>query len=80
MFLEEMLINKEKVFVFKWQEYRQFYKDVLPPIIIYTIKYKAWQVVSYPCLKALLPLVIKMFKDRLDYRVLEYLDKLYRNR
>jgi len=41
MLLEEMLINREKVFTFKWQEYRQFYKDVLPPIIIYTIKHKA---------------------------------------
>ena len=80
MFLEEMLINKEKVFTFKLQEYRQFYKNVLPPIIICTIKYKAWQVASYPCLKALLLLVIKMFKDRLDYRVLEYLEGLYRNR
>ena len=80
MLLEEVLINKEKVFAFKWQEYRQFYKDISPPIMICTIKYKAWQVVSYPCLKVLLPLVIKMFKDRLDHRVLEYLDRLYRNR
>ena len=80
MFLEEILINREKVFAFKWQECRQFYKDILLLIIIYTIKHKAWQVASYPCLKALLPLVIKMFKDRLDYRVLEYLDRLYRNR
>src|SRR5436305_5342742 len=80
MFLEEMLINREKVFTFKWQECGQFYKDVLPPIMICTVKHKAWQVASYPCPKALLPLVIKMFKDRLDHGVLEYLDGLYRNR
>ena len=80
MLLEEVLINREKVFVFKWQECGQFYKDISPPIMIYTVKHKAWQVASYPCLKALLPLVIKMFKDKLDYRVLEYLDRLYRNR
>ena len=80
MLLEEVLINREKVFVFKWPECRQFYKDVSPPIIISTMLHKAWQAASLPILKALLPLVIKMFKDRLDYRVLEYLDRLYRNR
>ena len=41
--------------------------------------YKAWQVVNFLILKVLLPLVIIMFKERLDKRVLEYLDKLYRN-
>ena len=80
MLLGEVLINREKVFAFKWQEYRQFHEDVSPPIMICTVKHKAWQVASYPCPKVLLPLVIKMFKDRLDREVLEYLKGLYRNR
>jgi hypothetical protein len=36
-----VLINREKVFVFKWPDYGRIYKDILPPIIINTIKYKA---------------------------------------
>ena len=41
--------------------------------------YKAWQAASFLILKALLPLVIIMFKERLDREVLEYYNKLYRN-
>jgi len=41
--------------------------------------HKAWQAANFLILKALLPLVIKMFKERLDREVLEYLDGLYRN-
>ena len=79
MLLEEVLINREKVFAFKWPECRQFHGDVSPPIIISTMLHKAWQAVSFPILKALLPLVIIMFKERLDREVLEYYNKLYRN-
>ncbi len=79
MLLEEVLINREKVFAFKWLECRRFHKDVSPPIIISTIEHKAWQAVNFPCLKALLPLVIKMLKERLDRGVLEYSDRPYRN-
>ena len=79
MLLEEVLINRKKVFTFKWPECRQFHKDVSPPIVISTVPHKAWQAASFPILKALLPLVIIMFKERLDREVLEYCDKLYRN-
>ena len=79
MLLEEVLINREKVFAFEWPECRQFYKDVSPPIMISTIEHKAWQVANFLCLKALLPLVIKMLKERLDRGVLEYSDRPYRN-
>ena len=41
--------------------------------------HKAWQVVSFLILKALLPLVIIMFKERLDREVLEYCDRPYKN-
>jgi hypothetical protein len=58
-----VLINKEKVFAFKWPDYSQIYKDILLPIIINTIEYKAWQVANFPCLKPLLPLVVKMLKE-----------------
>ena len=49
------------------------------PIILKTIEYKAWQAPNYPCPRVLLPIVIKMFKDRLDRGVLEYSEGLYRN-
>ncbi len=79
MLLEEVLINREKVFTFKWPECGRFHEDVSPPIVISTIEHKAWQAANFLCLKALLPLVIKMLKERLDRGVLEYSDGLYRN-
>jgi hypothetical protein len=74
-----VLINREKVFAFKWLDYSQIYKDVLPPIIINTIEYKVWQAVNFLCLKPLLPLVVKMLKERLNKGVLEYSKGLYKN-
>jgi hypothetical protein len=74
-----VLINKEKVFVFKWPDYSRIHKDVLLPIIINIIEYKAWQVVNFLYLKPLLLLVVKMLKERLDRGVLEYSKGLYRN-
>ena len=47
--------------------------------MISTVPHKAWQAASFPILKALLPLVIIMFKERLDREVLEYYNRLYRN-
>ena len=47
--------------------------------MISTMLHKAWQAANFPILKALLPLVIKMFKERLDREVLEYYNRLYRN-
>ena len=79
MLLDEVLINREKVFAFEWPEYGQFHEDVSLPIVISTIEYKVWQATNFLCLKALLPLVIKMLKERLDRGVLEYSDGLYRN-
>ena len=79
MLLEEVLINREKVFAFEWPEYGRFHKDVSPPIVISTVEHKAWQAANFPCPKALLPLVIKMLKERLDRGVLEYSDGPYRN-
>jgi len=74
-----VLINREKVFIFKWPDYSRIYKDVLPPIIINIIKYKAWQVVNFLCLKPLLLLIVKILKERLNKRVLEYSKGLYKN-
>ncbi len=79
MLLEEVLINREKVFAFDWPECGRFHEDVLPPIVISTVPHKAWQAASFPIPKALLPLVIIMFKERLDREVLEYCDGPYRN-
>jgi hypothetical protein len=61
--LEEVLINKEKVFIFKWPDYSRIYKDISLPIIINIIEYKAWQVVNFPYLKLLLSLVVKILKE-----------------
>jgi hypothetical protein len=74
-----VLINREKVFVFKWLEYGRIYKDISPPIIINTIEHKVWQAANFLCLKPLLPLVIKMLKERLNRGVLEYSKGPYRN-
>jgi hypothetical protein len=74
-----VLINREKVFIFKWLDYSRIYKDVLLPIIINTIKYKVWQVVNFLCLKPLLLLIVKMLKERLNRGVLEYSKGLYKN-
>ena len=38
--------------------------------MISTVPHKAWQAASFPILKALLPLVIIMFKERLDKGVI----------
>jgi hypothetical protein len=77
--LKEMLINREKVIAFNWPECRRFYKDVSPPIILSIVEHKAWQAPNYPCLRALLPIIVRMFKERLDRDVLKYSRGLYRN-
>jgi hypothetical protein len=74
-----VLINREKVFVFKWPDYSRIYKDVLLPIIINTIEYKVWQAVNFLYLKPLLLLIVKILKERLDKGVLEYSKGPYRN-
>jgi hypothetical protein len=77
--LEEVLINREKVFIFEWSEYGRIYEDISPPIIINTIEHEAWQAANFLCPKPLLPLVVKMLKERLDRGVLEYSEGPYRN-
>jgi hypothetical protein len=72
-----VLINREKVFVFKWLDYSHIYNSL--PIIINIIKYKAWQAANFPCLKLLLLLIVKILKERLDRGVLKYSEGLYRN-
>jgi hypothetical protein len=79
MLLEEVLINREKAFAFEWPDCGQIHEDVSPPIEINTIEHKAWQAANFPCPKPLLPLVVKMLKDRLDRGVLEYSEGPYRN-
>jgi hypothetical protein len=74
-----VLINKEKVFIFKWPDYSRIYKDVSPLIIINTIEHKVWQIVNFLYLKPLLLLVVKMLKEQLNKGVLEYFKGLYKN-
>lgn len=78
-FLEEVLIAREKVFAFEWQECGTLHEDVSPPIVLNTIEHKAWQAANFPCPRALLPIVIKMLKDRLDRGALEFSEGPYRN-
>jgi hypothetical protein len=58
--LDEILINREKAIAFDWTEYGKFHEDVSPPIILKTVDYKVWQAPSYPCLRVLRLIVIKM--------------------
>src|SRR5690349_16665423 len=74
-----MLINREKVITFDWPECRRFYKDVSLLIILSIVEYKTWQAPNYPYPRALLPIIVKMFKERLDRDVLEYSRGPYRN-
>jgi hypothetical protein len=74
-----VLINREKVFVFKWPDYSYIYKDISPPIIINIIKHKAWQAANFLCPKPLLLLIIKMLKEQLNRGMLKYFKGLYRN-
>jgi hypothetical protein len=55
------------------------YKDVSPPILIKTMEYKAWQEKNFLCPKALVPVVVKMLLERLEYGVLEKCNGPYRN-
>ena len=77
--LEEVLINREKVFAFEWSECGRIHEDISPPIVINTIEHEAWQAANFPCPKPLLPLVVKMLKERLDKGILEYSEGPYRN-
>jgi hypothetical protein len=43
------------------------------------VEYKAWQVPGFLIPKALYLVVIRMLRERLKNRVLEYCDSLYRN-
>ena len=57
-FLIEIFINREGSFAFDQTEYGKIYKDVSPLIEIKTIPYKAWQTLSFPVAKALIPKII----------------------
>jgi hypothetical protein len=77
--LDEILINREKAIAFDWTECGKFHEDVSPPIILKTVDHEAWQAPSYPCPRALRPIVIKMLQERLEKGVLEYSEGPYRN-
>ena len=77
--LIEMLYNREKALAFDFTQLGRVSSDVAPPQVIRTIPHKAFQAPSFPIPKALIPLAIKMFKDRIDSGQLEPSEGPYRN-
>ena len=77
--LIEMLYNREKALAFDFSQLGRVSRDVAPPQVIKTIPHKAFQAPSFPIPKALIPLAIKMFKDRIDSGRLEPSEGPYRN-
>jgi hypothetical protein len=75
----EMLLNREKALAFDFSQLGRVSPDVAPPQIIKTIPHKAFQAPSFLIPRALLPLAIKMFKDRIDSGRLEPSEGPYRN-
>ena len=77
--LYKVLINYKEAIVFNQTECSKIHKDVSLLIVIRTILYKAQQEQNFPCLKALLPTVIQILRDRIQRRVLEKCYGLYQN-
>ena len=77
--LYKMLINYKGAIAFDQTECSKIHKDISLLIIIRTIPYKAQQEQNFPCLKALLPTVIQMLRDRIKQGVLEKYYGLYQN-
>ena len=76
---EELIINRKGAIAFDQKEVRKIYKDVSPLILIKTILHKAQQEKNFPCLKALMLVVVKMLLERLDRGVLEKCNRPYKN-
>ena len=74
-----MLLNREKALAFDFSQLGRVSPDVAPPQVIKTILHKAFQAPSFLIPRALLPLAIKMFKDRIDSGRLEPSKGPYRN-
>ena len=53
--------------------------EVALPQVIRTVKHKAWQVLGFPIPKALIPIIYKMFQERLQAGVLELCYRPYQN-
>ena len=76
---KELIINCEGAIAFDQKEVSKIHKDVSLPILIKIIKHKAQQEKNFLCLKALIPVIIKMLLKRLKQRVLEKCNGLYKN-
>src|SRR6266487_6274644 len=55
------------------------YPEVALLQVIRTVKHKAWQVLGFLIPKALIPIIYKMFQERLQAGVLELYYRLYQN-
>ncbi len=75
----EMLYNREKALAFDFSYLAKVSHDVAPPQVIKTIPHKVWQASGLRVPRALLPIAIDMFQERLKHEVLEHRDSPYRN-
>jgi hypothetical protein len=75
----EMLYNREKVLAFDFSHCGRVRREVAPPQVIKTVEHKAWQVPGFPVPRALIPVVVRMLRERLKNGVLEYCNGAYRN-
>jgi len=75
----EMLYCREKVLAFDFSHCGKVRPEVAPPQVIKTVEHEAWQVPGFPVPKALVPMVVKMLRERLKNGVLEHCSGPYRN-
>jgi len=74
-----MLFNREKVLAFNFLHCGTIITEVAPLQEIRTVLHRAWQVLNFLILKALVLVVINMLRERIKNGLLKYCHGLYRN-
>jgi len=77
--LLEILYNREGALAWETKEIGRVHPEVAPPQVIRTVPHVPWQAKSFPVPKALEPVVIKLVKDKIYWRLFEIGHGSYRN-